>query len=90
MGGLGGCDRRIEVFGKIQKKKFFWKGGSGGGGGRLGGVRVDLIEELMFLGKFAKKKIGGGGRVGLVGGSGSGGWVEGSGWGRSGWMGTKN
>ena len=31
-GGQGGCDRRIEVFGKIHKKK------SGGGGGvRVGG-----------------------------------------------------
>ena len=32
-------------------------------GGRVGGVRVDVNEELKFLGKF-KKKIGGGGRVG--------------------------
>ena len=30
-GGQGGCDRRIEVFGKIQKKKI------GGGGGWVGG-----------------------------------------------------
>ena len=30
-GGQGGCERRIEVFVKIQKKKF-------GGGGPLGGV----------------------------------------------------
>ena len=30
-GGQGGCERRIEVFVKIQKKKF------GGGGGRVGG-----------------------------------------------------
>ena len=28
--GRGGCERRIEVFVKIQKKKF-WGGGSGGG-----------------------------------------------------------
>ena len=35
MGGQGGCERRIEVFVKIQKKKF---GGWGGGGrGRVGG-----------------------------------------------------
>ena len=39
---------------KIQKKKFFfWGGGSGGGGGgggcRVGGVRVDVNEELKFL-----------------------------------------
>ena len=30
-GGQGGCERRIEVFVKIQKKKFF-RGGVGGGG----------------------------------------------------------
>ena len=34
LGGQGGCERRIEVFVKIQKKKF---GGGGGGGGRWGG-----------------------------------------------------
>ena len=35
--------------------------GLGGGGG--GGVRVDVIEELKFLGKFTQKKHswGGGG-----------------------------
>ena len=33
MGGQSGCERRIEVFVKIQKKKYFF-GGSGGG---LGG-----------------------------------------------------
>ena len=33
-GGQGGCERRIEVFVKIQKKKkIFWGGGGGGGGG---------------------------------------------------------
>ena len=37
---------------KIQKKKL-------GGGGR--GVRVDVNEELKFLGKFKKKNWGGGG-----------------------------
>ena len=73
-GGQGGCERRIEVFVKIQKKKIsFWGGGSGGGGGggrrgRVGGVKVDVIEELKFLGKFTKKKLGGGGSVRLVGG----------------------
>ena len=41
----------------------------GGGGVGLGGVRVDVIEELKFLGKF-KKKMGGGprGRGGGQGG----------------------
>ena len=39
--------------------------GRGSGGGRVGGgVRVDVNEELKFLGKFKKN----GGRVG-VGGS---------------------
>ena len=40
--GQGGCERRIEVFVKIKKKKFWGEGGSGwreggpvrGGGGR--------------------------------------------------------
>ena len=44
------------------------------GRGRVeGGVRVDVIEELKFLGKF-KKKIGGGvlGRGGGGGGVGGG------------------
>ena len=84
MGGQGGCERRIEVFVKIQKK--VWAGGSGvglgGGGGWVGGsgwgVRVDVIEELKFLGKFTKKKLGGSG-TGV--GSGGSGW-----WGGSGWM----
>ena len=40
-GGQDGCERRIEVFVNIQKKKI--------GGGRVGGVRVDVIEELKFL-----------------------------------------
>ena len=37
-GGQDGCERRIKVFVKIQKKKnFFWGGGGGGGGeGRVG------------------------------------------------------
>ena len=33
MGGPSGCERRIEVFVKIQKKKIL----GGGGGGRVGG-----------------------------------------------------
>ena len=57
--------------------------GLGGGGGRVGGggggVRVNVNEELKFLGKIQKKiwggVVGGGGRV--VGGSGTG---LGSGW----------
>ena len=47
--GQGGCERRIEVFVKFQKKKFW--GGGGGGGVRVGGggVRMDVNEELKFL-----------------------------------------
>ena len=50
----------------------------GGGGGRVGGggVRVDVNEELKFLGKFKKNYFFLGGGLGWVGG-GSGG---GSGW----------
>ena len=44
LGGQGGCERRIEVFVKIQKKKML-----GGGGGTGWGVRVDVNEELKFL-----------------------------------------
>ena len=44
LGGQSGCERRIEVFVKIQKKKIW-----GGGGGVGGGVRVDVNEELKFL-----------------------------------------
>ena len=62
---------------KIQKKKKLGGGvrgeGSAWGGG---GVRVDVNEELKFLGKF-KKKIGGGGGVGgfRLGGGGGSGWM---------------
>ena len=60
-GSEGGCQRRIEVFVKIQKKIFFfWGGGasrggpgSGGrcrsvGGGGVGG-EGDVNGELKFL-----------------------------------------
>ena len=37
-GGQGGCERRIEVFVKIQKKNLErGRGGGGGGGGRVEG-----------------------------------------------------
>ena len=48
MGGQSGCERRIEVFVKIQKKKI-GGGGVGGGSGSGWGVRVDVNEELKFL-----------------------------------------
>ena len=37
--GQGGCERRIEVFVKIQKKNFFLGGGGVGGSGGGGGGR---------------------------------------------------
>ena len=49
------CKQSSEVFVKIQKKNIFFLEGSGrgdvpgGGGGRVGGVRVDVNEELKFL-----------------------------------------
>ena len=48
----GRCEQRSEVFVKIKKKKLEGGGGGGGGGGglgRVGGVRVDVNEELNFL-----------------------------------------
>ena len=74
MGGQGGCERRIEVFVKIQKKKI----GGGGGRGSVwvgGGVRVHVNEELKFCenSKTKKKWGGSGGSVGGVGLGGQGG-----------------
>ena len=49
MGGQGGCERRIEVFVKMQKKKKIWGGLWGGGVGGEGsgwGVRVDVNTML--------------------------------------------
>ena len=49
-GGQDGCDRRIEVFGKIQKQIGGGGVGGSGGGGWVGvGVKVDVNEELKFL-----------------------------------------
>ena len=42
-GGQYGCERRIKFFVKIQKTFFFFLGG---GGVELGGIRVDVNEEL--------------------------------------------
>ena len=86
MGGQGGCERKIEVFVKIQKKRIWGEGVSGGGGvvsgggGGVGlgggaGVRVDANKELKFLGKNSQKKNSGGVRwgSGWWGGGGQGG-----------------
>ena len=60
---------------KIQKKINLGGGGGWGGRGRVGGVRVDVNEELKFLGKFKKNIFfgGGGSRGGGVGWGGQGG-----------------
>ena len=58
---------------KIQKKIFIFFLGGRGQVGR-GEVRVDVIEELKFLGKIHKKKLGG--RVGMGGGGGGQGGCE--------------
>ena len=56
LGGQGRCEQRSEVFVKNKKKSGgggFRSGGGGsrggGGGGVVGGVRVDVNEELKFL-----------------------------------------
>ena len=73
LGGQSGCELRIEVFVKIQKKKI-WGGVGGRGrvGGGGGGVRVDVNEIEVFV-KIQKKNFGGGsgGGGGRVGGGGS-------------------
>ena len=75
LGGQGGCERRIEVFVKIQKKNFF-------GGGSVGGVGVrgqsGYERRIEVFVKIQKKKIYEGGGGGWWGGGGGGG--EGSGW----------
>ena len=49
MGGQSGCEQRIEVFVKTQKKKNWGGGGWVGWSGSGWGVRVDVNEELKFL-----------------------------------------
>ena len=61
--GQGGCERRIEVFVKIQKKKF----GGGGGGGRWEGSgwgQGGCERRIEVFVKIQKKNLGGGGPVG--------------------------
>ena len=78
MGGQSGCERRIEVFVKIQKKKFFLGGGSVGGGlvGGRGRGQGGCERRIEVFVKIQKKKY-----LFLGGGGGSGGQWEGSGWG---------
>ena len=71
LGGQGGCEQRIKVFVKIQKKKILGGGSVGGGRGRVGGQSgcERRIEILMKI----QKKI-------FLGGWGGGGSGEGLGW----------
>ena len=68
-GGQGGCELRIEVFVKIQKKKIGGGGGRGEGSGLGGQGGCDRRIE-KFLGKFTKKKFRGEWSVWGGGGSG--------------------
>ena len=70
VGGQDGCERRIRVFVKIQKKKI--GGGDVGSGGRLGGLgRCEQRSEV-----FVKIRIELWGSVRWGGGSGRG-WGQG-------------
>ena len=77
-GGQGGCDRRNEFFGKIQKKKKWVRGGGvglvrGGGSGWMCERRIEVFVKIQ------KKKLGGGdpgGGGGRVGGGDPGGGVR--------------
>ena len=48
-GGKGGCERRIEVFVKIPKKKLGRRVGGWVGGVLVWGVKVDVNDELKCL-----------------------------------------
>ena len=80
-GGQSGCERRIEVFVKIQKKKnFFFLGGGGWGRGegvswrgRVGGSQGGCERRIEVFVKIQKKKfsfLGGGSGGGGVGSGG--------------------
>ena len=79
-GGQGGCEQRIKVFVKIQKKKFW---GGVRGGGRLRGVGLvggggqgGCERRIKVFVKIQKKKFGGWGvRCSRVGGGGGSGWM---------------
>ena len=77
LGGQGGCEQRIEVFVKIQKKNFLGGGGVGGGVGvgvGLGG-QSGCERRIEIFVKIQKKNLGEGGGPGgggSVGGSGEG------------------
>ena len=80
MGGQSGCERRIEVFVKIQKKNICLGGGGRGGrwgvGVGLGGQSGCERRIEVFVKIQKKKKFGGGSGGGGVGGGGVGGGVR--------------
>ena len=61
LGGQGRCERRIEVFVKIQKKYFLGGGSMGGVGVGLGG-QSGCERRIEIFVKIQKKNWGGGGR----------------------------
>ena len=72
LGGQSGCERRIEVFVKIPKKKF-WRGGRWGGGrwgGGSGEGHGGCERRIEVFVKIQKKKFFGGGGGGRGGGGG--------------------
>ena len=81
-GGQDGCERRIEVFMKIQKKKGGARSGRGGGDGLGGQVGCERRIEVFVKIQNNNFFWGGRGRVG--------GWGVGRVRGESGWMLTKN
>ena len=59
-GGVSGCERRIEVFEKIQFFFYFFFGGGGvRSGGRVGG-QVGCERRIEVFVKIQKNKLGGG------------------------------
>ena len=85
VGGQSGCERRIEIFVKIQKKIFFLGGVGGGGRGVVRGVcgggrgrgQGGCERRIEVFVKMQKKNFfffwgGGVGWRGRVGGGGSG------------------
>ena len=70
MGGQSGCERRIEIFLKIQKKKI-WGGSGGRWGGGSGRGQGGCERRIEVFVKIQKKKFWG---VGGVSGGGRGRW----------------
>ena len=82
LGGQSGCERRIEIFVKIQKKKFGGGVGWGRWGGGSGWGQGGCERRIEVFVKIQKKHFFWGGRSG----GGVGGSVGGVGLGGTGWM----